>query len=295
MAENEKDIELEDGVDEAEGQPQVKADDEGGVTVQLPEKKSRKERRAERGRDRYEELASRVERAEAEARRSREEAEEVRRQAYRERQEVFRQPPAAPVKDNWKSQLDDIRREQESIQVAFRTGAITEQAEVERLKTRFYDLDERREELRYEKLKTELSQQIPQRREGEDEERILRSEFPEVVGHQQAVRFAIGLYNQMVAEGKPATLATSKEAMRKAGERFGLYQASAPPVPPSQQQKYGSVPAQAGARTSSTEIRLTREQQRIARAAYPQLEDNEAFAKWATMYEKSQRESEATD
>jgi len=286
-----KDSQVEDTTDATEDEdesPSVSADDEGGVTVRLPEK-TRKERRRDRSKERYEELASEVKRYKDEIERVRREAEEARQLAYRAATERPHAAPARQEEDPYKRELEQIRREQESIQTAFRLGSVSDQSEVERMRKRFYELDDRREELRIEAIERRISSKIPERREGEYEEQILRNEFPEVVNHPQALQYAVGEYNRLVAKGKPRTLATSREAMTIAAKEFGFVQQTAPPVPETQRMKYGGVPAQAGARTAPTEMRLTQAQMRMARAAYPSDDDETAAAKWAAMYQRELR------
>jgi hypothetical protein len=115
----------------------------------------------------------------------------------------------------------------------------------------------------------------------------LRSEFPDVVSHQAAMGWARGTYYQMLAEGKPPTLQTSREALAKAAERFSLRQPSMPAPSPGVQQRFGAVPSQAGARTSSNEVRLDASQKKMALARWPSLDEHDAYARMAGLMRKA--------
>lgn len=277
---------LEDKDTGADDEDEVTAEADGQVVV-----RTRKEKRAERSRSRHDELLSELRKTREEAEQARREASEARALAARGYQAPPQQETAA---DPYKARVREIRSEQESIQVAFRTGGLTNAEDVERLRKRYYDLEDKIEDLREEKVERRLAAKMPApRQEGEYEERVLRDEFPEVIANGQATRYAIGVYQTLVAEGKPPTLVTSREAMRKAGERFGLYGAKAPPVSDATKQKFGGVPAQAGARSGGTETRLNKAQQKMALAAYPnESSDARAFARWANMYQKSESNKE---
>ena len=280
--------------EEDDGKPQVAADDEGGVTVKVPERPTRKDRRAQRGRDRYEEVAQEARRAREEAERYRREMDELRTQIARGFDEV-RRGPQRTEEDPYKSKLEDIRREQESIQSAFRAGNVSSNDEIERLRRRYYELEDRRTEVIEERLESRIAQKYAQQepRGGSHEAAVLQAEFPEVVADQRAMRYAVGLYQQYVAEGKPGNLTTSREVMRKAAERFGLGAPVIPPQPSENQRlKYGAVPAQAGAKAAPSGVRLTKDQQRMAVAAYPSLSEEEAYTKWVRdIWLPSQRDS----
>lgn len=273
----------------AKAEPQVKEDDDGNVTVDLgtrPARPSRRERRQEnyddlrRAKDENEGLRSRMAALEA--------------QLSARVQAVEQKLPQGD--DPYEKQLGTIRQQQEMIQTVLRSGAVTSQEETERLRRQFYELDAQGRKLDRDRVTDELHERIKKEQQpaaGQYEEQVLRAEYPDVIGHPQAMGYARGLYYTMVAEGKPANLATSKEAMDKAAHRFNLRQPPLPVASAGQQAKYGAVPAQAGGRGTG-DIRLDPHDKKMALARWPQLDEHQAYAKMAALLQKS-REREATE
>jgi hypothetical protein len=255
--------------------PSVTASDEdGSVQVRLPEKKSRRERRAE---------ADPIRQRDSEIDRLNKEVQEMRGWLMRQSSGQQVQPPAAaPAQeaDPHRSELSNIRQEQEYLSTAIRTTQ--DPAEVRRLKDRFYDLEERKESIREERLEQKWRRSQPQVQQRDPEEAILRSEFPEVFGSEQAMLYARGVFHQLRAEGKPEHMGTAREAMRKAAERFGFAKPAAPAPSPTQQQRWGGVPAQAGARSAPGGTKLLPFQMKLATARYSNLEPEQAYVRWAT-------------
>lgn len=282
----------EEGGEEPKGkEPQVKVDEDGNsVTVETYQRrKPRGERRAERDR----ELGT-----------LREQNAQFQRQLDEMRQVVISrsQQPApqqqAPVADPHSQEIEHIRREQEMIQTALRTGTVTENQEIERLRKRYYELDQREHDVREERFAQKVIERVKREvpngpRQGEYEEATLRNEFPDVIDHQQAMQYARGTFWQLVAEGKAPVLATSREAMNRAAERFGLRQTQRPAATPLEQQRFGAVPQQAGVRTNGNNgIRLNQQQMKMALARWPSDDDNVAFAKMAQLLATTSREGE---
>lgn len=301
MANEEKDDEKEEKAErpakeepaekpEPKPDPRVKEDDDGNVTVDLePQRRTRRERRQEH----YDEL-----------RRSRDELEAVRgRMAVLEAQLYARQQAPGqqqgPSRDEqYERALNGIRQQQEVIQAALRSGQVAQPDEVERLRRQFYDLDGQARKLDRDRLREELREDEERRRgsapAGQYEETILRAEYPDVIAHAQAMRYATGLYYTMVAEGKPPNLATSRAAMERAAERFGLRQAALPQASASLQQKLGAVPGQAGTK-GGNEVRLDASQKKMALARWPQLEEHQAYVKMAALLARSRESEQATE
>jgi len=283
-------------LEDDDDKPAVVADPEGGVKVQLG---SRKERREARNRERYDEMATQLRQEREQREQLAREMQELRAALSRPQPQQYQPPPQREDDgDPYKREINHIRQEQESIQLALRSQAITDPGEIERLRKRFYDLEEKRQDLREERLEQRITKRVPQAQpEGSYEEAILRSEFGAVIADREAARYAYGLYNQMAAElakkGEHPTLETSREAFRQAGERFGILRPSRPAASPAQQARYGAVPAQAGARSTPREMRLSREQMKLATAAYPHLSEEDAYSKWAQMYQGWERRQAA--
>lgn len=272
---------------EAKPEPKVKEDDDGNVTVDLGTRPERRAPRKQRREESFEEL--RRFRDENEGLRARMAAMEA--QMHARLQGVEQRIPAD---DPYEKQLGQIRNQQETIQTTLRSGAVQSPQDVERLRQQFYDLDGQARRLDRDRIKNEVAQEIrreSQPQAGAYEEAALRNEYPDVINHPQAIRYATGLYYTLVAEGKPQTLQTSREAMDKAAARFNL---RAPPVPtpsPSQQQRFGAVSAQAGAK-STGEVRLDSAQRKMALARWPQVDEHVAYTRMAALLHKAEADGE---
>ncbi len=277
--------------------PDVEEDGEGGIVVREHVRKPRKERRDDRQSSEIDRLRQ-------------ENADFRNRQALLEQRvaqgfsQVERQIQVADA-DPYQARKQAVIDEQESIQTLLRSGAVTTEAAADKLKKRFYQLNDDMDNLREERIvqrARHASRQDSQPQNGAAEEAILRSEFPEVVPQQgmqptiqqqQALRWAMGEYQRLTAKGEPATIATSKRALQAAAEEFGLRRAPAPRVSAAQQQRYGAVPAQAGV-ASSHEMRLNTAEQRMAQARWPELEPKAAFAMMAKLLRDAQKDEQQT-
>jgi len=273
--------------DKESGAKVTRNEEDGTVKVEFMAKKTpRQQKRADRGESRYQEVAERARRAE-------EKAQELERKMAELAERAQRGPQTAPT-DPYEARLSEIRQNQELVLNALRTAQ--DETTAKQLKERFDQLEAAKEQAREERLMRRIaSERGQQQAPGATEEAIIRGEFPDVVTNERALRWAIGEYNRMVyQEGetwKP-NLATTREAMRRAAEKFQLGR-TVPAVSPSQQARYGAVPSQAGARSGGFDGRLTKEQQRMAVAMYPRLSENEAYAKWAQMFAKAEKEETA--
>lgn len=292
----EKDTERKDdaeGAADKEPQPEttVKADDEGNVEVRT---ETRKDRRAKR----YDDLAREREEYRTRAERLEREVQEIRSQAAAAMQmaHMERARQAEPQKDPYKEAVEGIRREQERIQAILRSKEIVDPNELQQLKTEYYGLEDRRIEALERRMLDRVRGEVARPRDpAEAEAHILQSEFPEVVANGSALRWATGLFHQMVAEGKPANLTTSRAALKQASEKFGFSEVQAPPPSAAQQAKYGAVSAQAGANGAQDGIRLDKAAQRMALAMYPSLPEEDAFKKWAAKKERwEKRQADGT-
>lgn len=276
----------------AKREPTVKVSEEDGTaTVDLGDgdEKPDTSRKARRGGRQAEEVA-----------RWRTEAEQTRAELARLRAETqaalqgVQQRFQQAGEDPFKRQLANIRAEQESIQLAMRSTQMTE-AQLNEKRSRFYELDDQAQELRENRIMQraqQIAQQAARPADGAGEEAIIRSEFPDVIGHAQAMAWAHGRYKQLLAEGEPGTLATSRKAMQEAAEnpRFGIRRPVAPAPTVTQQQRYGALPAQAGARSSGSEVRLDAAQMKMAKARWPELaaqDENEAYKRMAKLLRDS--------
>ncbi len=272
----------------------VATDDDGNVTVK---RESRQDRRTKR----YDELAREREEFRAKAERLEREVGEARGMAQAAQAAIAAERSRiqqSQQRDPWSAAISDIRGRQERIQAVLRSGQITTESEIEKLKAEYYAEEDKHRELLerriVERVRGEVSQQ---HNPAEYEAQILRSEYPDVADHQKALEWATGFFRQMVAEGKPANINTSRAALKAAGEKFGIIEPSVPAPSASQQARYGAVSAQAGGNGQSEGVRLDRSAQRMAMAMYPSLPEEEAFRKWAVhkeRWEKSQQDDKAS-
>lgn len=190
-------------------------------------------------------------------------------------------------------ELATIRREMETIQHALRTGV--DEATGETLKKRFYELDDRRdavlEERAAEKAYNRLQQQ-QQQQSGDVESQMLRAEFPDVIREPKAMKWAHGQYLSAIADGEPDTLETSRKYLLKAAEKFGIRRPTMPRPSEAVQQRFGGIPSQAGARSMGDAVKLSREEQKMAIARWPELSDEQAFANMAKLIRTAQANGE---
>lgn len=283
MAEAQKAEDRDDSVEEKDepakpAKPQVKEDEDGNVVVALPEKdeprKTRRERREEHREERqsHQELLA-----------LRQQVAALHAEVQRRQQPAYQQPPQH--EDPYEAEISRIRTQQETIQTALRTGAVQDAAEVERLRRSFYDLDGNAKRIERERIKREVLEEVSQRnsnRAGDYEEATLRNEYPDVVSHPSAMRWAMGQYYQLIAEGHPQTVITSRRAMQMSAEKYGLRQPAIPAPTAAQQARYGGVSGQASMRASN-EIRLDGNQKKMAMARWPQDDEHVAYAKMAAL------------
>jgi hypothetical protein len=283
-----------DGVEEPDDdkptkpEPEVVKENEEDGSVTVGERPTRKERRGGRQADevaKWREKAQDLERQVAQTR------DEMQRELQRVHQRIA-QPQAGA--DPYEARIDSIHQEQESIQATFRGGNV-DQATAERLRQRFYDLNREERGIERKRMREEVLNEVRpalQQRPGDGEEAIIRAEFPDVVGNQKALRYALGEYHRLTAEDEPATLATTRKAMQAAVKRFNLRPEQAPAVPGPVQQRYGAVSAQAGAGGSGNEIRLESAQKKMAVARWPQLDEHEAYRRMAALLRNSSRDEQ---
>lgn len=166
--------------------------------------------------------------------------------------------------------------------------------EAQGLRDQWEDLELEKDEIR----RRYVMQSVPRQEPAQDvgvhvEERLLRGEFPQVFENQQALQYAATRFQTMKVDPRRDRSASlmdlQKQALREAAEVCGI---AIPRDKPSDGMKarFGSVSTQAGSRYGSGEVRLSETQQRMARATYPQDDDNVAYAKWASAWQKQQTE-----
>lgn len=119
------------------------------------------------------------------------------------------------------------------------------------------------------------------KREAEARQNALRSRFPDVYGNPKAHQYAAALWNMETARGAAEDDALHEQVMARTREEF-----LGKRPPPSAASKNRASGMSAGARPApggKVEVKMPRGQEidRMARAAYPNLEPAQARQKWA--------------
>ncbi len=276
----------EDGGERGEAErPTIDKDKEtGDVKVTLPEGPTRKERRAQR--------YQRISELEGQVGELRGRLESLQR-APVEPVAAPAPPPAAPepAAQRLREKLKPIWKQQENVQRLLGSGKITDATDLQNLQDQWYDLETQRALIIAEFGQASAAPSAPP---VSAEEAIVKAEFPDVVKHPQAMIFAMGTYHRLKAElwaeGKQPTLDTQRQALREAGERFGIIKKLevAPPRPTAvQQARLGAVPGQAGGRGAEREVRLTKEQQEMALARFGDEDEAGSYAKFAELLRRT--------
>jgi len=125
-------------------------------------------------------------------------------------------------------------------------------------------------------------------------EQVLRSEFPDVFGHQKALGYAWSLFTQARDEaeirGEQFDYAAGhKAALTKAAQVFGLRKAPPPPPPKGQRERFaapgGSSSAGAGGQVTR---KLSKEERKMALASdSSDRSDAEKIARWTKAMERA--------
>lgn len=120
-----------------------------------------------------------------------------------------------------------------------------------------------------------------------------RMQYPEIYSNPRAEAWASARRQQLLAEGKPDSVETIHEAIGDAKRHFKLG-AQPRESSPSERSRLSGHPATGGSANAGPKkgdgIVMTRELQRIARAAYSHLKPEEADKKWAQTTGKKMRE-----
>lgn len=114
----------------------------------------------------------------------------------------------------------------------------------------------------------------------------LRAEFPWIGSNDKASRWAGGMYEQLVADGKEDNHATAREAAAMAAKKFGLGPQPTSPAPTAREQRaYEGVPSRSitGPTAKGGRVVLTPQEQRMALARWPDLDDDKAMQNMAKL------------
>lgn len=285
------------GVGEKQGaQPSVKTDADGNVTVEEGAPATRKERRAS-WKQAQEQARGEKERADRLQGQINELHSNVISRLGTQQQAPVQQGAAGP--DPYMAYMSQLDERQEMIVNALRTTTDADTAK--RYREQYYNINRERDratlgfatQRAVETVRAEQAQR-PQQQDGIVA--IIQSEYPDVLsyrgqgGANTAFNWANARYQQLIAEGKPGTMATIREAMDEAAGRYQIRVPSKPAPTATDQARLGGVSAQAGARGNDRNITLSREQQRMAVAAFPDVDENAAYAKLASLLRQQERE-----
>lgn len=194
--------------------------------------------------------------------------------------------PPSPAKV-LREKLTPLWKQQERIQRQMMAEGVSE-AERDKLKEEWYDLETQKRLVEAEAVKPTA----PAAPQMDPQEVLIRAEFGDVLSHNLARTYAAGKIQQeaalLIAQGKPVPLDVQRTALQEAAERFGIRQPAAPAASPAQKQRYSAVPAQAGGKGVG-EVKLNKHLQGMARAMWPELKENEAYAKMARLMREEER------
>lgn len=255
-------------------------DDDGPAAANDGDRKSRKERRAEKRNASIMEAQQKAREAEERARRAEE------RIAALERSVAERGAPAQPQQRQEPAdepdETEDLAVAMENIAYRIRTDEKLSQASIDKLTRQFRQMERRRAELLVKRAagpRQEATQGGLSRAEAE--RMYLEAEFPEVYSSPAAQGMAEEEMRKLLAKGEPFSLATGRKAAAAALAR--LKRPAAPPPSAADQARHTSVPSRAGATVGSDgTYRLTPQQRNMA-LTYAKgrgLSDEDAMAAW---------------
>jgi hypothetical protein len=199
--------------------------------------------RQEKKRNRYREMQERANSAE-QARKDTEARFSQMLNLY-ERTVAAQQQPKVPQQDEHDARLEQIYREQETLYTELQIKARTlTEADKNRIEKRAKELDAEKIAVTVQKHMRQNGGGQPARGPAETMQAMLQIEYPDVVGHEDALGWSQGYYQMARREGRPAGMELAREAMQKARQRFrmgGNGQASRPPPPQALKAKYAGV------------------------------------------------------
>ena len=146
--------------------------------------------------------------------------------------------PAAPAPvapDAYGPKIAQLRREMDRELLAASKG--------ETSMDRFYELQEQVTDLVADRKIEAFRKTMPaQEAQKPVEVAVLEGEFPWMASNEKARRWAVAAEDQLIAEGRPATLATSREALAAAAAKFGLGNGK-PATPANPGRRYSGAPS----------------------------------------------------
>jgi hypothetical protein len=260
-------------------------DDDSEPAQDGPKKSVRQEKK----RNRYREMSDRA----AAAERARQETETRFSQMMNiyERTVAAQQRPATPDKDEYDSRLEGIYREQETLytELQLKQNRLSQQ-DKDRIEKRAKELDAEKIAVTVQKHMRQNGGGQPARGPADTMQAMLQIEYPEVVGHEDALGWAQGYYQMARREGRQASIALARESMDKARQRFRLGAASnghdrRPPPTAAIREKYAGVGrggAGPGADDDREEVVMSKAFRKMANGKYPHIKDEKKrYEMWA--------------
>jgi hypothetical protein len=201
--------------------------------------------------------------------------------SVRQQQPVFM--PAPTQTDPLEAELESLEQQQQLLLHSVQNPN-SSQEDVDKASKQWRKLERQRREL---EVNSVLSKRQPQNDVSEERiaNQMLVSEFPEVFVNNEPMRLrAMAEMTDMLARGKPKSIATAREACERVLTAAGLRKGKAPAPSASQQSRYTSVPSRAGtASSASGQYTPTQNVLRTARAYTSHIEnlsDEERVRKW---------------
>lgn len=259
-------------------------DDDDGPVVASPKTSVRQEKK----RNRYREMSERA----AAAERAREETEARFSQMMNlyERTLAAQQRPQAPDKDEFESRMENIYREQELLYTELQQKARTlTQQDKERIERRAKELDAEKISVAVQKHIRQSGAGQPSRGPADTMQAMLQIEYPDVVGHEDALGWAQGYYQMQRREGRAASIDLARESMQKARQRFriGAQPERRPPPPAAARAKYAGVGAGGGGGghdedDDHQQIAMSKPFRKLANGKYGHIKDEKKrWTMWA--------------
>jgi hypothetical protein len=266
--------------------------DEPGITEDV--KKSRRARRAERLRERLQ----KGEEAQRQAEELRRQIEEMR--ANQARLEGLVQgrlsaQPQTPQLDPYQQKLQQIEEQREMYRLQA-AQEIEEKRWTPERKAYYNQIGDRLDQERVNTLvQRQLAQQLPQLQaqvQTTVAANTWASRYPDVHTNERALRWAKSKYELEIAEGKPPTQETIERVYEETRAKF---QTGPKPKPSANERAlFEGIPTQGNQKSAGpakgSGIKMTPELKRIARAAYPGMDPEQAYKKWVQTTGKKLRE-----
>ena len=202
-------------------------------------------------------------------------------------QERQQQTQQVDKNEQTKSKISELRKQAKfhlflSAKAQDQSTADKEWDEHKRLEDEANDLrDDMRDDARWEKRRGEITSSMPDPAM-QAERQYIDARFPWLEGSQEAQALADGRMRVLTKSGRPANRETAMEAITWAGQKLGLGGGGTVPTN-GQRQLYSGIPSGegAGGGDSRKTIKMGRDEEALARAAYSHLEPKQAYKQWA--------------